>query len=276
MCNARPVQRKSKTSAFISDFRDLTVGDFVVHVEHGIAKYMGLRTHRPGWRTAGVDDPGICRAGKAVCAVDAARPDPEVPQQRGRARARTEPHGRRRVGQDQGTRQEGNAGHDRRAAEAVCAAAGGNGLRLHARFADHARVRRCLRLQRDGRPACRHRRHQARHGIDAAHGSPAVRRRGLWQDRSCHARGAEGRAGFQAGGRADADDRAQLPAFSIVQKTVRALSGQCRNDLQLPHGKGAEKNPGRHGRGQGRYPHRHASPAVEGLDLPGSRPAGGR
>ena len=42
--NARPVQRKSKTSAFISDFRDLTVGDFVVHVEHGIAKYMGLRT----------------------------------------------------------------------------------------------------------------------------------------------------------------------------------------------------------------------------------------
>ncbi|ADV81376.1 transcription-repair coupling factor [Terriglobus saanensis] len=41
---ARPVQRKSKTAAFISDFRDLTVGDYVVHVEHGIAKYMGLRT----------------------------------------------------------------------------------------------------------------------------------------------------------------------------------------------------------------------------------------
>ncbi len=42
--HARPVQRKSKTSAFISDFRDLTVGDYVVHVEHGIARYMGLRT----------------------------------------------------------------------------------------------------------------------------------------------------------------------------------------------------------------------------------------
>lgn len=41
--NARPVQRKSKTSAFISDFRDLQVGDYVVHVEHGIARYMGLR-----------------------------------------------------------------------------------------------------------------------------------------------------------------------------------------------------------------------------------------
>ncbi len=40
---ARPVVKKSKTSAFVSDFRDLTVGDYVVHVEHGIARYVGLR-----------------------------------------------------------------------------------------------------------------------------------------------------------------------------------------------------------------------------------------
>jgi transcription-repair coupling factor (superfamily II helicase) len=40
---ARPATRKSKTSAFISDFRDLAVGDYVVHVEHGIARYQGLR-----------------------------------------------------------------------------------------------------------------------------------------------------------------------------------------------------------------------------------------
>jgi transcription-repair coupling factor (superfamily II helicase) len=41
---ARPARRKSKTSAFVSDFRDLAVGDYVVHVEHGIARYDGLRT----------------------------------------------------------------------------------------------------------------------------------------------------------------------------------------------------------------------------------------
>jgi transcription-repair coupling factor (superfamily II helicase) len=40
---ARPMRQKSKTSAFVSDFRDLTVGDYVVHVEHGIAQYQGLR-----------------------------------------------------------------------------------------------------------------------------------------------------------------------------------------------------------------------------------------
>jgi transcription-repair coupling factor (superfamily II helicase) len=41
---ARPARRKSKTSAFVSDFRDLAVGDYVVHVEHGIARYDGLRS----------------------------------------------------------------------------------------------------------------------------------------------------------------------------------------------------------------------------------------
>jgi transcription-repair coupling factor (superfamily II helicase) len=40
---ARPAPRKSKTGAFVSDFRDLTVGDYVVHVEHGIGRYVGLK-----------------------------------------------------------------------------------------------------------------------------------------------------------------------------------------------------------------------------------------
>ena len=40
---ARPIRKKSKTAAFVSDFRDLGVGDYVVHVEHGIAQYQGLK-----------------------------------------------------------------------------------------------------------------------------------------------------------------------------------------------------------------------------------------
>jgi transcription-repair coupling factor (superfamily II helicase) len=40
---ARPAPKRSKTAAFVSDFRDLTVGDYVVHVEHGIAQYQGLK-----------------------------------------------------------------------------------------------------------------------------------------------------------------------------------------------------------------------------------------
>jgi len=40
---ARPEPKRSKTAAFVSDFRDLTVGDYVVHVQHGIAQYQGLK-----------------------------------------------------------------------------------------------------------------------------------------------------------------------------------------------------------------------------------------
>ena len=40
---SRPQRAKSKVSAFLSDFRDLQVGDYVVHVEHGIGQYQGLK-----------------------------------------------------------------------------------------------------------------------------------------------------------------------------------------------------------------------------------------
>jgi len=40
---ARPEPKRSKTAAFVSDFRDLTIGDYVVHTDHGIAQYQGLR-----------------------------------------------------------------------------------------------------------------------------------------------------------------------------------------------------------------------------------------
>ncbi len=39
----RPQRQKSKISAFLSDFRDLAIGDYVVHVEHGIGQYQGLK-----------------------------------------------------------------------------------------------------------------------------------------------------------------------------------------------------------------------------------------
>jgi transcription-repair coupling factor (superfamily II helicase) len=45
----RPAERKSRSrAAFVSDFRDLKVGDAVVHVDHGIAKYVGLGRPKGG------------------------------------------------------------------------------------------------------------------------------------------------------------------------------------------------------------------------------------
>ncbi len=43
---ARPARRRGAPAAglFISDFRDLSPGDYVVHVDHGIGRFQGLRT----------------------------------------------------------------------------------------------------------------------------------------------------------------------------------------------------------------------------------------
>ncbi|MBO0910215.1 MAG: transcription-repair coupling factor, partial [Acidobacteria bacterium] len=45
---SRPQRQKSKISAFLSDFRDLEAGDYVVHVEHGIGQYQGLKEINQG------------------------------------------------------------------------------------------------------------------------------------------------------------------------------------------------------------------------------------
>ncbi len=41
-------RRRSATKAFLSDLRDLKVGDFVVHVDHGIGTFVGLKQIRLG------------------------------------------------------------------------------------------------------------------------------------------------------------------------------------------------------------------------------------
>jgi len=45
-------KKKSKTAAFLSDFRDLKAGDFVVHIDHGIGRFGGLQTLDLGTRSS--------------------------------------------------------------------------------------------------------------------------------------------------------------------------------------------------------------------------------
>ena len=44
-------KRKSKAAAFLSDFRDLKPNDYVVHIDHGVARFGGLQTLDIGPRT---------------------------------------------------------------------------------------------------------------------------------------------------------------------------------------------------------------------------------
>ncbi len=45
-------KKRSKTAAFLSDFRDLRAGDFVVHIDHGIGRFGGLQTLNLGTRSS--------------------------------------------------------------------------------------------------------------------------------------------------------------------------------------------------------------------------------
>ena len=66
--------------AFLSDLRDLKVGDLVVHVDHGIGEFVGLKQLGVSGseRRAGVPRAALSRRRQAVRAGRAARSDPEV------------------------------------------------------------------------------------------------------------------------------------------------------------------------------------------------------
>lgn len=48
----RVKRKRSRTAAFLSDFRDLKIGDYVVHVDHGIGRFGGLESLDLGGRSA--------------------------------------------------------------------------------------------------------------------------------------------------------------------------------------------------------------------------------
>ena len=184
----RPQRQKSKVSAFLSDFRDLAVGDYVVHVEHGIGQYQGLKE-------VPQEDGGTAEfmvleyAEGARLYVPLTRLDLV---QKYRSSEGVKPVlNRLGTQQWQKTKSRVKKAMKDMAEEllklyAVRKTAQGHRLRRRHRVA--ARIRRRLRVQRNRRPDERHRRREARHGGSYADGPPALRRRRLRQDRSRHAR----------------------------------------------------------------------------------------
>ena len=67
----------------------------------------------------------------------------------------------------------------------------------------------------------------------------------------------------------------ELSALRDIQEEICAVSHQHRDDLALPHAEGTEGNRRAGGDGQGRHSDRHAPAAFERHQVPGSGPAGG-
>ncbi len=223
---ARPEPKKSKTAAFVSDFRDLTVGDYVVHVEHGIAQYQGLKE---------IVQDGLSVEFMILEFAEAAKLYVPLTRldliQKYRSTDAGPAPVLNRLGSQQWAKTKARV---RKAMQDMT----GELLKLYAErtTAQGTAFSKDNEFQREFEDSFDYSetddqilgdsRHQVRHGIDHADGSAALRRCGLRQNRSGHARGLQGRAGRQAGGRADADHDFELSAFRDIQEAFCAVSHQ--------------------------------------------------
>ena len=112
-------RRRSAAGAFLSDFRDLKVGDYVVHVDHGIGVFVGLRqipVDAYGGPTQEFLE--LRYAGEDKLFVPVERLD-LLQKYTGASRPRARPPGRHDVGAREDPRQEGDARHGGGAAQAL-------------------------------------------------------------------------------------------------------------------------------------------------------------
>ena len=146
------------------------------------------------------------------------------------------------------------------------------GARLRARHAVAARTGGRVPLRGDGRPARGHRRGQGRHGAIGADGPADLRRRRLREDRDRGARGVQGRSGRHAGRGAGADDAARPAALLDLRRAVRAVPRAGPGAVPVPERRGDGGDPPRPGRRERQRGHRHAQAAVAGDPLQAPRP----
>jgi transcription-repair coupling factor (superfamily II helicase) len=184
---AKGQKQKSKTAAFLSDFRDLKVGDFVVHIDHGIARFGGLQTL----------DLGANRRGEFMLLFYAEDSKLFVPVERMDLV--------QRYSSAEGTSRSSTssaawAGKRRRPRPSApcatwptsCSSSTPKENSWAATpsppTARGSASSRTVSVPADGRSGDGHRRREARHGAGDADGPPALRRRGLRQDRGGDAR----------------------------------------------------------------------------------------
>ncbi len=269
---------RKKLQAFLGGLRDLKVGDYVVHTEHGIGQFVQLRTLGSGpaaagpaaraaegdaaRRTADVEVMEIAYSGGKRLLLPLSRLDqiqkfsgiegiaPRLDQLGGSSWNRTK-----------SAHQEGPARHGGRADPALRRAPDGPGAADDRQLRAREPVRRLLRVRRNRRPARGHRRDLRGHGAEPADGPPALRRRRFRQNRGGDAgRLAGGRQRLPGGG-AGADHHPGRPASRDLPPPFRRPAGPDRDDLPLPH-PGRGQGDRRQGRGRRhRHPDRHPSPA---------------
>ncbi len=217
--------RRRPSEAFLSDLRDLRLGDAVVHADYGIGLFRGLKRFpvegedREFMQIEYLDQKMLLLPVERFDLVQKYSGVEDVAPVLDRLGSAG--WGKRKASVRRAMRDMTDQLLKLYARRSTAA-----GLRLLQGLALAEGVRGRLRARRDGRPGAGDRRRQARHAVIEAHGPAALRRRGLRQDGSGHARGVQGRARRQAGRPPRADDDPRRPALPDVPAALRGVPGR--------------------------------------------------
>ena len=281
-------------SALDIDFTDLEDGDYVVHVQHGIGRYLGLEVLPLGAGTKPTEGTATAAHAGQECLVieyaptDSAQPPPRlfVPVTEAHLVSKYVGTGKARPPLNTlgGTRWARAKEHAERAVRDVASdllaiQAARESQAGHAFAAGRpvaAGVRGRVHLRGNARPGARHRRDQGRHGAAQADGPADLRRRRLRQDRGRHPRRVQGGPGRQAGGGAGAHDRARAAALQHLPRAHGRLPDARGDALALSHPPRPATSSQRSGSRRGGHRHRHPPAAAGGHRLQGPGPGGHR
>ncbi len=265
---SKPKKRR-KAENFLREHDTLTPGDLVVHVEHGVGRYMGLETLRVPQPPSNKPGPPhdylhlvYAEGREALPAGREYRASEPLRARRGAARQA----GRRGVAGQEGAPQGADprdcrAAHaDRgRAAPAPCADPRGAAFAVGGLFGP-------LPLSGDGRPAVGHRGCGEGPRIRQPDGPARGGRCGLRQDRGRDAGGLRGGIGGHAGGRHLPDHASRPSAFPQLCRALPRLSDESASTVALRLGQGGGRDAVGPRRRHGGYLHRHPCASGQGRE----------
>ncbi len=233
----------------------------VVHIEHGVGRYLGLANARDRRRRFGIPDDRIRRRSEAVCAGHGAAPDLALRRCRRSARAAASAR-LGSVGQGKTPRRRKDPRCRRGAAEHLRAPRSARRHRAGRARRGLPTLRRSVPVRRHARSTARHRRSHCRSDEPEVDGPADLRRRRFRQDRSRDARRVHRRAEPQAGGDSGADHAAGAAASRELQRPLRRLAGADRGDFAAAHRQRNRGGSPTTASRRDRHRHRHAQ-AVE-------------
>ena len=256
--STRPTRRGR---GLLRSFTDLRTGDFIVHEDHGVARFAGFDTKTVGGITRDYLNLEFQGDDKVFMPVDQLAKISRYVGADGNAPSLSKLGGKR-WDTIKAARPARRAGARRRAAQPLRRAQAPPRLRVRARLGLAARVRGGVPVPRDARPARGDRGGQGRHGVRAPDGPADLRRRRLRQDRGRAARRVQVGERRQAGADARPDDDPRPAALRHVRRAAARLPVHDRAGLPLPPRRRAARGGQALRRGQGRHPDRHPPRAL--------------